>query len=194
METTEGDFVYWLNKNNLGEIWINAELKRKGREAGDGRPETESATTETSAPAAESSAPVARFGDPGQPVENVGGGLPPDEKPAPTSTLPPENTLTAVRLLMQPKKRGEGVTALVSELAEKLEKTPEVMMAVLAAAGLTPPETPKGKPTFAELGGELYWLNVSAKGDIWLNAKSSAATKKSRGKKAAEDADDTTDD
>ena len=84
----------------------------------------------------------------------------------------------------QETKRGDGVTALVSELAEKLEKTPEVLLGALAAAGLTPPETPKGKPTFAEHGGELYWLNVSAKGDLWLNAKSSAATKKAKGKKS----------
>ncbi len=176
VETTAGDFVYWLNKNNRGEIWINAELKRRGgTEAGDGRPEAGS--TPDSAPA-----PV----DASAPVENAGGGLSPDEKSTPTSTLPPENTLTAVRLLMQPKKRGEGVTALVSELAEKLEKTPEVMTAALAAAGLTPPETPKGKPTFAEHGGELYWLNLSAKGDLWLNAKSSAATKKSKANKSDE--------
>ncbi len=182
VEATEGDFVYWLNKNNRGEIWINAELKRRSKDAGDGRPETESAATETSTPAAESSAPVAAVYD--RRAENAGEGSSPDEKPTPTSTLPPENTLTAVRLLMQPKKRGEGVTALVSELAGKLEKTPEVMMAVLAAAGLTPPETPKGKPTFAEHGGEIYWLNVSAKGDMWLNAKSSAATKNAKGKKS----------
>jgi len=170
VEATEGDFVYWLNKNNRGEIWINAELKRRSKEAGEGRPEDDSATAESSAPA-----------------ENVGGGLSPDEKPSPAvSTLPPENTLTAVRLLMQPKKKGEGVTALVSELAEKLEKTPEVLMAALTAAGLQLPETPKGKPTFAEHGGEIYWLNTSAKGQVWLNAKESSATKKSRGKKSDE--------
>jgi len=170
VEATEGDFVYWLNKNNRGEIWINAELKRKSTEAGGGRPEDDSATAESSAPA-----------------ENVGGGLSPDEKPSPVvSTLPPENTLTAVRLLMQPKKRGEGVTALLSEIAEKLEKSPEVLTAALAAAGLHLPESPKAKPTFAEHGGEIYWLNANAKGQVWLNAKPSAAAKKSRGKQADE--------
>ena len=122
-----------------------------------------------------------------KPAETVGGGLSPDEKPSSVvSTLPPENTLTAVRLLMEPKKRGEGVTALVSQLAEKLEKTPEVMLAVLAAAGLTPPATPKGKPTFAEHGGELYWLNLSAKGEVWINAKQASAEKKSKAKKSDE--------
>ncbi len=151
VEATEGDFVYWLNKNNRGEIWINAELKRADWEQKTGNGEQ---TPEAAAPVA--------------------------------APLPPENTLTAVRLLMQPKKKGEGVTALVSELAEKLEKTTEVLTAVLASAGLQLPETPKGKPTFAEHGGEIYWLNTSAKGQVWLNAKSAAATKKAKGKKSDE--------
>ncbi len=152
-ETEAGDFVYWLNKNNRGEIWINTELKRKDKEQ----------RTEGGEQIAEAAAPA--------PV---------------VSTLPPENTLTAVRLLMQPKKRGEGVTALLSELAEQLEKKPEVLQAALAAAGLHLPESPKAKPTFAEHGGEIYWLNANAKGQVWLNAKQSAAAKKSRGKKSAE--------
>ncbi|MFZ5497200.1 MAG: hypothetical protein ACOZE5_17910 [Verrucomicrobiota bacterium] len=200
-EVQSGDFTYWLNRNQRGEIWINAELKRRGKEprpedpssqgsdAASGGQETGVRSPESGAQktegAAETIAPAASS-------ENAGGGVSPDEKPtesasAPVSTLPPENTLTAVRLLMAPKKRGEGVTALVSELAEKLEKTPEVLMAALAAAGLTPPETPKGKPTFAEHGGELYWLNVSAKGDLWLNAKPVAATKKPKAKKSGDE-------
>jgi hypothetical protein len=154
----DGDVVFWLNKNQRGEIWINARVARENELAGT------AASTATSAPApAAPAAPVAE-----------------------TKALPPENTLTAVRLLMQPKKRGEGVTALVKELAEKLEKTEEQVMTVLASAGLNLPESPKAKPTFAEHGGEIFWLNVNAKGQVWLNAKASSATKKSRAKKAAE--------
>lgn len=140
----EGGFAYWLNKNQRGEIWINAE---EG-----GGPETKAAG---------------------------------DASPAPVEvkSLPPENILTAVRLLMQPKKRGEGVTAPLPEVAEKLEKSAEQVLALLATAGLQLPESPKAKPTFAEHGGEIYWLNVNAKGQVWLNAK---VSKKSRGKKPAE--------
>jgi hypothetical protein len=173
-EVQSGDFTYWLNKNQRGEIWINAELTRKNR-------------GQKAKGAAEGVTPT---DDPAIPVETAG--VPASETaPMPAgapsvSALPPENTLTAVRLLMQPKKRGEGVTARVDELAEKLEKTPEVLMAALAAAGLTPPDSPKGKPSFAEHGGELYWLNVNAKEEVWLNAKAASATKKSRGKKSEE--------
>ena len=87
---------------------------------------------------------------------------------------------------MQPKKRGEGVTVPLAELAEKLEKTPDTIQGMLANIGLQLPDSPKGKPTFAEHGGEIYWLNASAKGQIWLNAKAAAATKKGKSKKSEE--------
>ncbi len=148
---TEGDFVFWLNRNQRGEIWINAQLARDHEQP---------AAVAPAAPAA----PVAT-------VE--------------PKTLPPENTLTAVRLLLQPKKRGEGVTAQVKELAAQLEKTDEQLFAALAQAGLHVPESPKAKPTFAEHGGEIFWLNVNAKGQVWVNSKTVVA-KKSRAKKSGE--------
>ena len=179
-EVQSGDFIYWLNKNQRGEIWINAELKRRGKEqaAESKAPAPETDSTEGSAQAADSSSSAAApAAEPAAPVV----------EPAPEASAPAaDHTLAAVRLLMEPKKRGEGVTGLVSELAEKLAKTPEVLTAALAAAGLQLPETPKGKPTFAEHGGEVFWLNANAKGQVWLNAKPAAATKKSRAKKTEE--------
>ena len=149
----DGDFEFFLNRNQRGEIWINAEEKRGG------------AAPRAAAPAAEERSGSGHgYQDPREAA--------PEKKP-----LPPENTLTAVRLLMEPKKRGEGVTSLVQDLAEKLEKSEEQMMATLASAGLELPESPKAKPTFAEHGGEIYWLNVNAKGQVWLNAKASKKTK-----------------
>jgi len=195
VETQAGDFNYWLNKNQRGEIWINAELKRRDRNQNTENPsapgsDASSGEQKTEVATEGAAAGVTPTDDPAIPAETSG--IPSSETaPMPAaapsvSTLPPENTLTAVRLLMQPKKRGEGVTALVSELATQLEKSPEVLASALAAAGLTPPDSPKGKPTFAEHGGELYWMNVSTKGEVWLNAKPVAATKKPRAKKDAE--------
>jgi len=157
----ENGFAYWLNQNQRGEIWINAEEGSGPRE-----PKTE---------------------DGGQTAEVTpeSGRIHESSKAdAPgTKTLPPENILTAVRLLMQPKKRGEGVTAQIGELAAKLEKSDEQVLAMLASTGLQLPGSPKAKPTFAAHGGEIYWLNANAKGQVWLNAKQSAATKKSKAKK-----------
>jgi hypothetical protein len=180
-EVQSGDFTYWLNKNQRGEIWINAEVTRKNKAPkADALVTDAPAATEGETPAADQAIPAETAGVPSSETAPM-----PASAPS-VSTLPPENTLTAVRLLMQPKKRGEGVTARVDEIAGKLEKTPEVLMAALAAAGLTPPDSPKGKPSFAEHGGELYWLNVNAKGEVWLNAKAASATKKSRSKKTDE--------
>jgi hypothetical protein len=165
----EGDFVFWLNKNQRGEIWINAQLAR----------EMERPVAVPTTPGAEVAAPASE-----QPVA-VAAPVEPEPTPAPVKVLPAENTLTAVRLLMQPKKRGEGVTAQVKDLAAQLEKSAEQLFAALAQAGLAVPESPKAKPTFAEHGGEIFWLNVNAKGQIWLNAKQTAA-KKSRAKKSDE--------
>ena len=83
-------------------------------------------------------------------------------------------------------QRGEGVTATITELSAQLEKSDEKVLAMLASTGLHLPESPKAKPTFAEHGGEIYWLNENAKGQVWLNAKQSAATKKSKSRKATD--------
>lgn len=167
----EGSFTYWLNQNSNGEIWVNAEEKRGDRAAVPGA--TPVTAVAASVDGASPSIPV-------QPAP-----ADPESVPVAAKVLPPENTLTAVRLLMQPKKRGEGLTAAVSELAAKLEKTDEQLMATLGSAGLHLPDSPKGKPTFAEHGGEIFWLNANAKGQVWVNAKQAAA-KKPRGKKASE--------
>jgi hypothetical protein len=160
---TEGNFTYWLNQNQRGEIWINADEGKHG--AGSGEPGARK-TEDGVAPEARAQR---EYVDPRTDV--------PERAP-----LPPENILTAVRLLLQPKKRGEGVTAPLGELAAKLEKSDAQLLAVLGSAGLQLPATPKSKPTFAEHGGEIFWLNANAKGQVWLNAKQTAA-RKARAKK-----------
>jgi hypothetical protein len=167
----ENEFLYWLQKNQRGEIWINC---RKGRKS------EEPSSPGSDAPSA---AAVAGGADPGASVPVSETAPMPAAAPS-VSSLPAENILSAVRLLMQPKKRGEGVTATLVELAEKLEKTPDTVQGMLANIGLQLPDSPKAKPTFAEHGGEIYWLNANAKGQVWLNAKAASATKKGKGKKA----------
>jgi len=173
----EAGFTYWLNQNSNGEIWINAEEQRTDRVA-----------AAPAVPAAPGDAPVVESAVPESGHAYVQPTTPdpaPVADPHPTKSLPPENTLTAVRLLMQPKKRGEGVTVALAELAEKLERTDEQVLATLGSAGLHLPESPKAKPTFAEHGGEIFWLNANAKGQVWVNAKQAAA-KKAKTKKSDE--------
>jgi hypothetical protein len=150
----EGAFTYWLEKNSRGEIWINA---RKGRPHG--APETEPSAGEA-APPTEASTPAATSA-----AEPAAPGAEPPVLPA------PGNTLAAVRLLLQPKKRGDGHAALVSQVAAQLGKPEDVLLAALTAANLNVPEDTKTKPTFGENAGEIFWLNRNARGELWLNAK-----------------------
>ncbi len=155
----DGDFIFWLNKNHRGEIWINAKLAREGGLAREDSQHGERRGDEQHEPV-----PVAA------------------SAPAKQS-LPPENILAAVRLLLEPKKRGEGFTAPVAEVAAKLEKPEAQLVELLASAGLPVPGSPKAKPAFAEHGEEIFWLNVNPKGQVWINAKQSrAAAAKAAGK------------
>jgi hypothetical protein len=90
-------------------------------------------------------------------------------------------------LLLQPKKRGEGVAALVPDVAAQLGRTEETLLTALAGAGVTVPADAKSKPTFGEHGGEIFWLNKNARGEIWLNAKASSATRKSRSRQKSDE-------
>jgi len=200
----EGDFLYWMNKNQRGEIWINARKERRQQPGGpamandgpegqdegaaENSGEVPAAPTEasgqtpvtaepSSAPATEVAATLAES----TPVASV----PVTSAPAESSSSPTGHTLAAVRLLLQPKKRGEGVSALVNDVAQQLGQTPERLIEALAAVGVNEPADADAKPTFGENAGEIFWLNRNPKGELWLNAKASkaSAAKKSRPKK-----------
>jgi hypothetical protein len=178
----EGDFVYWLNRNQRGETWINA---RKGRAPHGG--EMPSDGDDDSGASGDAPAPEA-------PVVSLPANAAAQSAASASSGAPlpsAENTLAAVRLLLQPKKRGEGVAALVTDVATQLGRPQEELLAALAGAGVTIPPDPKAKPTFGEHGGEIFWLNQNARGELWLNAKPSMAARKARSRKSATEAAET---
>jgi len=197
----EGDFLYWMNKNQRGEIWINARKER--RQDGSGpAPESEgphgqdegAAEAATSGMGESSSAPAAATdlsSNPPTPTAETAAAeaAPVTAEPVAVasteSASPSGHTLAAVRLLLQPKKRGDGVAALVNDVAQQLGQTPERLVEALAAAGVKEPADAEAKPTFGENAGEIFWLNRNARGELWLNAKASkaAAARKSRPKK-----------
>jgi hypothetical protein len=197
----EGDFLYWMNKNQRGEIWINARKERRQNAAG-GQPATgegadgrhDEAAAESHGAAPEASNPAATVEAPSPAAD----GAPSDAAPAASTQVaaaPAEpaassvHTLAAVRLLLQPKKRGEGVAALVAEVASQLGQTPERLIEALGAAGVNEPADADAKPTFGENAGEIFWLNRNARGELWLNAKpSKAAARKPRPKKKDDEA------
>jgi hypothetical protein len=167
----DNGLLFWLNRNQRGEIWINARKAR--RDAGETVPAASapSAAGTSQAAASEPAAP------------------PPAAPPAAPPVAAPETTLAAVRLLLLPKKRGVGVAARVDEVARQLGRPEETLLQALVAAGLNVPEDAKTKPTFGEHGGEIFWMNRNARAELWLNAKE-AARRRSRSRKSGDaDAD-----
>jgi hypothetical protein len=160
-----GDFVYWLNQDKSGQIWINTRERRTDEEPKAGVP----AAPQTELPL-EQPAPVAA------------------DTPAPVSPTAPAtgSPLAAVRLLLKETRRG-GVAAEVGRLAGQLGKSTEDFLAALVDAGLRVPEKAREKPAFAEHAGEIFWLNRNARGELWLNAKAAKfAEKPEEGKPTAE--------
>jgi hypothetical protein len=107
--------------------------------------------------------------------ENRGGEPQPEaqSRPQSESAAPaPGNVLAAVRLLLKETKTGN-VAAPVERLAGELGKSPEELLGALTSSGLRIPEKSREKPVFAEHAGEIFWLNLNGKGELWLNAKAS---------------------
>jgi hypothetical protein len=99
-------------------------------------------------------------------AEDPAGAQPAADAPA------PGNVLAAVRLLLKETKTG-AVAATVERLAGELGKPVEELLGALTSSGLRIPEKTREKPVFVEHAGEIFWLNLNGKGELWLNAKES---------------------
>jgi len=146
-----GEHVWWLNQDSRGGVWIN------GREKLDS--DTPAVLSANETPNTAIPAPVAS-----------------PEIVAPVAAIPPPpapaNVLSGVRLLLKETKTG-GFAGKLDRVAENLEKSPEELLAALLNAGLKVPEKAREKPIFVEHAGEIFWLNLNAKEELWVNAKAS---------------------
>ena len=151
-----GGFVYWLNEDKNGQIWINAREKREGdKSRTDGTP----------------AAPPDEFPlEPAATAPNAEA----QTLPAAASSVSP---FAAARLLLKETRRG-GVAAEAGRVAAQLGRSIEELLAALIGAGLKVPAKAREKPTFAEHAGEIFWLNRNNRGELWLNAKVSKFAEK----------------
>ena len=153
VETEFGGNLWWVNKDPRGGIWINGREKRPGESA----PAAAAPAVASAPDAAETPAPAAPVPTPA--VEH---------REAKTEN----NSLSAVRLLLRETKTGS-VAGKLDRVAEELGKSPADLLAALTAAGLKAPEKSREKPVFTEHAGEIFWLNLNAKDELWVNAKAS---------------------
>jgi hypothetical protein len=201
VKTAIGAFVYWLNKDSRGAIWINGDEVRAPKPAAApavttaeaGVQNVEAPAVAEAVPAAEAPVPVSEpvpieQSEPAQETVSA----PPVVEPVAFSK---DSALAGMRLLLTPNKRGSGVSAEVSYLAKTLGQELQSFLTVISDLGLALPATEEHKPTFVEHADEIFWLNKNPKdGSVWLNAKTSkagakkaaaGATAKPKAKKAA---------
>ncbi len=95
--------------------------------------------------------------------------------------------LAAVRLFLKTTRTG-ALAAKAESLAQILGKGEGEFLAALTGLGLKVPEKNREKPVFIEHGGEIYWFNKSAKGELWLNAKAAKFPAKAEGVEGENDA------
>ena len=103
-----------------------------------------------------------------------------DEAPTLPDLAQLPGPLAAVRLFLKNTRTG-ALAAKAESLAQILGKGEGEFLTALTDLGLKVPEKSREKPVFIEHGGEIYWFNKSAKGDLWLNAKAAKYTAKDGG-------------
>ncbi len=195
-------FLYWLNRGQGGQIWINAREQRAGEahttddegpESGEFAPHAPGATVAAStaaepvapepslsAPVVESvpvaeSAPGAAVASETQPVVEANG---PDAVPENSVPETGDDSIFArIRPHFVKNKRSAALSAAPGVLAEALGVAQADLVDALVKAGLSVPESEEAKPVFAEHAGEIFWFNRNAKDELWLNAKAKPARK-----------------
>ena len=77
----------------------------------------------------------------------------------------------AIKPHMRRNQRGPGMSVGVDYLAKKWDQTEDDLKAALAECGFVVPEDEDDKVEYLEYDGDLYWLNVNRRGELWINTK-----------------------
>lgn len=77
----------------------------------------------------------------------------------------------AIKPHMRRNQRGPGMSVGVDYLAKKWDQVEEDLKGALLECGFEIPEDEDAKPVYVEYDGDLYWLNVNRRGELWINTK-----------------------
>ena len=77
----------------------------------------------------------------------------------------------AIKPHMRRNQRGPGMSVGVDYLAKKWDQTEDDLKAALAECGFVVPADEDAKTEYVEYDGDLYWLNVNRRGELWINTK-----------------------
>jgi hypothetical protein len=77
----------------------------------------------------------------------------------------------AIRPHMRRNQRGPGMAVGIDYLAKKFEQTEADLIEALKECGFTIPASAKDAPVHLEYDGDLYWLNLNHRGQLWINTR-----------------------
>lgn len=77
----------------------------------------------------------------------------------------------AIKPHMRRNQRGPGMSVGVDYLAKKWDQSEDDLKGALVECGFTIPNDEDAKPEYLEFEGDLYWINVNRRGELWINTK-----------------------
>lgn len=77
----------------------------------------------------------------------------------------------AIRPHMRRNQKGPGHSVGLEFLIKKFDLIEEDLLRALTECGFSVPEDEDDPPTYIEYDGDLYWLNINRRGEIWINTR-----------------------
>src|SRR5664279_4269429 len=77
----------------------------------------------------------------------------------------------AIRPHMRRNVKRPGMAVGVEYLAKKFEQTEADLLEALKECGFTIPGSARDEPAYLEYDGDLYWLNLNHRGQLWINTR-----------------------
>jgi hypothetical protein len=77
----------------------------------------------------------------------------------------------AIRPHMRRNQKGPGMAVGIEYLSNKFDQSEADLIEALKECGFTIPAGPKDRPVFLEYDGDLFWLNVNNRGQLWVNTR-----------------------
>jgi hypothetical protein len=77
----------------------------------------------------------------------------------------------AIKPHMRRNQRGPGMSVGVDYLAKKWDQSEDDLKGALAECGFTIPSDEDATAEYLEFEGDLYWINVNRRGELWINTK-----------------------
>ncbi|MEY4939827.1 MAG: hypothetical protein RIQ93_1562, partial [Verrucomicrobiota bacterium] len=77
----------------------------------------------------------------------------------------------AIKPHMRRNQRGPGMSVGADYLAKKWDQLEEDVKGALVECGFELPADEDSPPVYVEYDGDLFWLNINRRGELWINTK-----------------------